>query len=477
LFVSPRHGHYYWGDYYGYRPHGGHHFYPCHDYHGRHGYDPVFAYYSANYRRHNIDYTQRLRGWHDYFQRHEECRPARTLEAQVRLAALVERREPELKYALLGSSLKDAISRTDGGVRLERISETHRQAWRGLSSQMHELTRQRGTLEAGHDFKPRFNGSAKTEPAAKTDSHRPDDRLRLPELPQIAKVKSMPGAPERLEDRRRVELPKDPNVGRSPTWRGDLGLTERSPHDEIRRPEASRSSSLPNAIRDTERLRKPSVKPPENHRPRIELPNRPTVPDVARSRDQDVKPPENRNPRIEIPGRAGVPDLGKLRAPNAKNPESHRMRSEVPDRPKFPDVAKVQGLDVKSPENREPRIEIPGRAGVPDFGRLRKPEVMPPRDQNARIEIQELPRGTSSGSSWIRGLDRRGSVGPGIPPLGDSNPQRQPRQMPQSGRSAGTERADRSAGRPELNRPEVPRTNRDSPPGGHDLPKASGRKK
>ena len=61
LFVYPRRCHYYWGDYYGFRPHGGHQFYAWYDYHGRHGYDPMFAYYTANYRRQNIDYAQRMR--------------------------------------------------------------------------------------------------------------------------------------------------------------------------------------------------------------------------------------------------------------------------------------------------------------------------------------------------------------------------------------------------------------------------------
>ena len=113
LFVYPRRCHYYWGDYYGYRPHGGHHFYAWHDYHGRHGYDPMFSYYTANYRRQNIDYAQRMRGWHDYFQRHEEYRPAHTLHAQAELAARVQHREPELRYALLGNSVSQALARTD----------------------------------------------------------------------------------------------------------------------------------------------------------------------------------------------------------------------------------------------------------------------------------------------------------------------------------------------------------------------------
>ena len=113
LFVYPRRCHYYWGDYYGFRPHGGHPFYAWYDYHGRHGYDPMFAYCTANYRRHNIDYGQRMRGWHDYFQRHEEYRPAHTLHAQAELAARVQHREPELRYALLGNSVSQALAHTD----------------------------------------------------------------------------------------------------------------------------------------------------------------------------------------------------------------------------------------------------------------------------------------------------------------------------------------------------------------------------
>ena len=69
-----------------------------------------------------------------------------------------------------------------------------------MSDQMHDLTRNRGELETGHHPKPRMDGPARTSTEAKPELRRPDDRLRLPELPQIAKVKSVPGAPRRWED-------------------------------------------------------------------------------------------------------------------------------------------------------------------------------------------------------------------------------------------------------------------------------------
>ena len=110
LFVHPRRCHYYWGDYYGHHPRRGHHFYASFDYHGRHGYDPVFAYYHAYHRHRNIDYTQRLRGWHDYFRDHKEYRPPHTLHGQAQFAARVERNaDLEENAAAFAKALKRHI--------------------------------------------------------------------------------------------------------------------------------------------------------------------------------------------------------------------------------------------------------------------------------------------------------------------------------------------------------------------------------
>lgn len=78
LFIHPRHHHYYFGDYYA--AHYRSHIVPWVSISVRsHGYDPLHAFYAA---RHDHDsYLGRIRGWHHYFERHQEFRPAATLDA------------------------------------------------------------------------------------------------------------------------------------------------------------------------------------------------------------------------------------------------------------------------------------------------------------------------------------------------------------------------------------------------------------
>ncbi len=78
LFVSRRHRHYFFGDYYDarYRDRG---CYPLHNYRyaSRH-YDPLFSYYRTHFALQGIDCRARLSGWHSYYTRHVHHRPPRT---------------------------------------------------------------------------------------------------------------------------------------------------------------------------------------------------------------------------------------------------------------------------------------------------------------------------------------------------------------------------------------------------------------
>ena len=366
MFVYPRRCHYYWGDYYGYRPRGGHQFHAWSDYHGRHGYDPMFAYYTSSYRRHNIDYGQRMRGWHDYFQRHEEYRPARTLHAQAGLAARVQHREPELKYALLGNSVSQALARTDTGIRLERIPDSHRQAWKGLSDQMHDLTRKRGELETGHSPRSRIDGPARVAADAKPELRRPDERLRLPELPQIAKVKTEPGAPRRWEDSTRTDLPRDANTGRGGNRRDNFAAGQGPVRDGSQSPETSRKPPLPDSAFDADRTRRPDARSPESRTPRFEISKPSRGPDSVQPRQPDARSPESRTPRLEIPQPSRGPDAVQPRQPDARPPENRTPRLEVPKPTRGPDAVELRQPDARPPESRTPRFEIPQPTRGPD---------------------------------------------------------------------------------------------------------------
>ncbi len=395
LFVNPRRCHYYWGDYYGHHPRRGHHFYPSFDYHGRHGYDPVFAYYHAYHRHRNIDYTQRLRGWHDYFRQHEEFRPPHTLHAQAQLAARVDR-HADLKYALLGNRLENVMSGRGGPAHFERISQTHRQSWSDAARQTRELTRQRVDVETHHkplDLETRHKPPARVEGPArfggKPDAPRSPVKLKLPDLPRVAGFQSARVSPERSDKPNSLERAELPKIERG-----------RPVPDKIR-PDLG-------ALRD-----KP--KPPEG------APNRPVVrsfPDVSKVRQPDVAQARNVTPKVEVPRvpKFSQPDLGSLRqSPSARNlgeggprvtiprtvPTPDRTPSfKVPDRGPSPRTVPTpeRSLTFKvpdrgpSPRIQSPRIESPPAARQemrrPELTIPKRPSATPPQSRNLRPSIE-----------------------------------------------------------------------------------------
>jgi hypothetical protein len=356
MFVYPRRCHYYWGDYYGYRPRGGHSFHPWYNYHGRHGYDPMFAYYSSSYRRHNIDYGQRLRGWHDYFQRHEEYRPARTLHAQAGLAARMQHREPELKYALLGNSVSQALARSDNGVRLERIADSHRQEWKGLSDHMRDLTRRRSELETGRNPQSRIDRPERIEAEAKPELRRPDERLRLPELPQIAKG--------RWEDSRRTDEPRDANTGRGGNRRDDFTSGQGPVRDGSQSPETSRKPPRPDSAFDADRPGQPDPRSPEGRTPRSESPKPSREPDAVQPGQ-----PESRTPSERPKPHAAVRDPKP--SPTRFSRRTARQRSE-PDAavPKaVPRARRGSAATAGRTVFRKPHAAVRDAKAVPRAGR------------------------------------------------------------------------------------------------------------
>jgi len=399
LFVHPRRCHYYWGDYYGYRPRGGHPFHPWHSYHGRHGYDPVFAYYSANYRRQNIDYAQRLRGWHDYYDRHEHYRPARTLEAQAQMSSRVRDRDPHMKYAMLGNTMSQALSRNDAALRLERISDTNRRDWKGLSSQMHEVSRQRGELESGPRTRPGTVGPPRTEADTRPELGRPDTRLRLPELPEIAKVKGPPGAPRRMEDSARADVSGAARDSRGSDWR-DRQDAGRVRQPDIRPPTPDRSrveTPGPQTGSDAGRVRQPEIRPPTPDRSRVETPGPQTGSDAGRIRQPDIRPPTPDRSRIDIPGPQTGSDAGRIRQPDIRPPTPDRSRIETPRPQTGSDAGRVQRPDIRPPTPDRSRIEVPGPRTGSDAGRVQQPAIRPPTPDRSRIDIPGPRTGSDAG--------------------------------------------------------------------------------
>jgi len=437
LFVHPRRCHYYWGDYYDYHRHRGHHFYSCLDYHGRHGYDPVFAYYNAYHRHRHIDYTQRLRGWHDYFREHKEYRPPHTLHGQAQFAARVER-NADLKYAMLGHRLDDVVSGRGGPAHFERISATHRQNWADAARQTRELTHRRIDVETHH--KPVNLATRHTPPTrvdgparigGKADAPRPPVKLKLPELPRVAGFQPARLTPERPDKPRPVERAELPKIGRGGSvpdrLRSDLGNLRDQPkpseRDSIRPP----VRSLP----DVSKLRQPDATPspkaaprkgtPRDVTPKIDIPRVPEFsrPDLGSARGS----PSSRNlgeggPKAAIPRAAPTPD----RTPSFK----------VPDRGPSPRTGPMPDRTFKMPD-RAPSVRLPSpRIEAPPAARqeVRRPQFSIPKLPSAPPPQSRSMPNLESRSSAVRPRFEMPNTPSNVSRVDRPRPQTMSRQVP-----------------------------------------------
>lgn len=497
MFVHPRRCHYYWGDYYADRWQRGHHFYPCYDYHGRHGYDPVFAYYDAYHRHRQIDYTQRLRGWHDYFRGHEEFRPPHTLHAQAQLAARAEH-HADLQYALLGRRLDDVMSERGGPAHFERISPTHRQSWIDAASHTRELTRRRLDVETHHqpldlatrDRPPgRIEGPVKF--VGKPDASRPPVKLRLPDLPQIAGFRPTHDAPERPGKPRpseRADVPRNESPRISPPLPPALGTLR----DGLKPPKSDPTRAPPRSLPDVSKLRQPDASRLPSVTPKIETPRIPgfSPPNLGSARP--LPPARNlteSEPRVTLPRTAPTPDrtLGfKLPergpssdtapslertftfkppergpGPSTVRPPERTFTFKLPERGPSPSTVRPpeRTFTFKPPERGpSPRIPSP---------RIESPRPATPEVRRPQLPIPKLPSPAPSPSRTPRAN------------IESPNPAARPRfeipNQPSGVDRPRSETPNREVRRPEFKAPDVSRTrsepprvdsNRPGPPGG-----------
>ena len=124
LFVSPTYHHYYFGDYYGPECHRDY-YYACRAYGGSQSwYDPFSVYYQHLFRRQGVDYLGRVQGWHSYYVRHADHRPAHTYRAQLQqrgVDRLVEQNS-------IARSWRPSAA---GIIRDQRVTPVGSRNWRG----------------------------------------------------------------------------------------------------------------------------------------------------------------------------------------------------------------------------------------------------------------------------------------------------------------------------------------------------------
>ena len=197
LFVRPVYCHYYFGDWYG--SHHRYGMYASFSFHGHHGYDPIWCYDRWHFHRRGIDYEDRVRGWHHYFERHEDRRPPHTWSQQQKFVEK-NRGFEHLQQVVLADDVRQMLSKHDR--RVHQIDDDMRRQMRD-----HAVEARDKLVEARRHSEGKDRPEASKLPGA--DAFR--ERLKLPETPDLSRFPRQ--AADRLSELNRHE----PSPARKPT--------------------------------------------------------------------------------------------------------------------------------------------------------------------------------------------------------------------------------------------------------------------
>lgn len=184
LFVRPRFGTYYYGDYYGpsyastgYAPWYAAAATPRY-------YDPIFTQQQWLNARTNPNWTAGLREQFNFYTANQNARPPRTLAGQQQLAATVGTRA-QADNNLLAAPAAAALADTTRTARLLRIAENDRQALQQRAKEAAQFAQQRKKLEA--------SAVAGVGVAASADRSTPTGQA-APSLAGVARTLKLPKA-------------------------------------------------------------------------------------------------------------------------------------------------------------------------------------------------------------------------------------------------------------------------------------------
>lgn len=469
FWVRPRYCHYYFGDYYGprYATWGLSPWSHSHSHRGH--WDPLLAHYQVHYRHHDhIDYADRMRHWHSYYESHEDKRPRHTFRDQDHFAhAHPEKSSVGVQQAVLAAPLAAVAKKTDNVVPLKPVNQDRKKAFFDESRQIRELTRERHHTESFAKVdQPRIGADDLKNPSrSESDGRnrtRADEKGRT-EIGDQDKVKT-PDAGKPKEQTRNTVI-ADPT--RDDT-KGRDAKKENDREDKDSRPTRGGTLKLPKVA--TTAPQKSTQQSPavpsqfgasKTDQPRIGGTNRglgsaPGIPlneqrvrgsdksdrTPARSADDDkgrTKSPRDNNadgqsgksqPRIDTPAQpknnvSRPPTIEQPRPATPQPPKGPRVEQPKPEAPKQPRVEqpKPQQPRIEQPKPRvePPKVEQPKpKAESPRSPRVEQPKPEPPKQPRTeqpkppRVEQPkppkaEAPKRSSSESSSRRSESKRSS--------------------------------------------------------------------
>jgi hypothetical protein len=394
LWIGPRAHCYYFGNYYGpWTSRWG--FTPWCDwgYGWRGFYDPIWSWCNVYYGRRGIDFIGRTRGWHRYYERNVDERPAVTFaEQSERIAS--GRIDRERSQNILADELRDVVQRGDAPVRLARLDDRQRESVRRVTEEIRELNQERRRLEADASV----SGRARLDRSGRAvdgGRGRETASLRLPQVSEAVREAAAgverPERPDRIgrgpsEDRTARSQPPRPDQAERP------GRAERP-----ERPELPERPQMPSAEPRLERPERPEPGRPE--RPEPARPERTTRPELPQP---EVRGPQAA-PRSEAP-------------PPRESPRIEAQRPQLPDRPstpaETPQVEPPRTSRIEVPRATQPRVESPRVEAPRAAPRVEAPRVEVPRSA-PRVEVPRSAPRVEAPRSAPRSEAPRGSSGRG----------------------------------------------------------------
>jgi hypothetical protein len=146
LFVRPRCGHYYFGDYYAprYRDNG---FYASFHWHsGGRGYDPIFAYNRWDHR-HDRDWVRRCEDNYVFFRDNDRYRPPHTWSAMERLRG--EKFDDDRSRSRLFANSFDGLAKNpERGLKFRKVDQASRTEFVAKGKEMRKFSLERRKVEA-----------------------------------------------------------------------------------------------------------------------------------------------------------------------------------------------------------------------------------------------------------------------------------------------------------------------------------------
>src|SRR5262245_3110828 len=152
LWVRPRFGCYYFGNYFGPR-YTGLGFVPwanlhVHHHHRHyHHYDPFYSYCRVHYRKQGVDFVGRVQGWHKYYDEHPDHRPARNWREQQQFLASRRPGGAPASTQFVAHNVTEIANRPDASVKVKKIDAATREANAKHASQLRQINNERRRIE------------------------------------------------------------------------------------------------------------------------------------------------------------------------------------------------------------------------------------------------------------------------------------------------------------------------------------------